>query len=69
MVIKSDDPIMIGKLHIYIYIYIYKKWKENNDMTTNIAQQKCNNNKCYTSTVRYYTYIYVCVCVCVCVCV
>ena len=37
-------------------------------MTTNITQQKCNNNKCYTSTVRYHThththiYIYIYIC-------
>ena len=29
---------------------------KNNDMVVNVAQQKCNNNKCYTST---YIYIYI----------
>ena len=33
---------------------------KNNDMVVNVAQQKCNNNKCYTSTYIYiYIYIYI----------
>ena len=28
---------------------IYKEWKENYNKTIDVAQQKCNNNKCQIS--------------------
>ena len=32
----------------------------NNDVVTDLAQQKCSNNKCYASAFRYiYIYIYI----------
>ena len=32
--------------------------KKDNDMTINVAQLECNNNKCYTSAFIY-IYIYI----------
>ena len=42
---------MIGKLQLYI---IKNDEIENNDMAANIAQQKHNNNRYYTSAFRSY---------------
>ena len=30
-----------------------EKWEYVNDVTTDVAQQECNNNKCDASTLRY----------------
>ena len=32
---------------------IYRKIRKKNDVNADVAQLKCNNNKCYASAFRY----------------
>ena len=63
IIIKVDE--YVKPIYIYIYIYIYiifskkvklkNNKKKNNNVTDEVAQQECSNNKCY---IYIYIYIY-----------
>ena len=37
-----------------MYIFFEETMKENDDIAADVVEQKCNNNKYYTLTFRYY---------------